>query len=88
MSPEYEVRLRKGAREGWHDICARDPHGATETLRFLRTTPERRVPGKVKKLRGKLQGLLQYDVNYSDRVQYWVDTENHIVWVEFAGSHP
>jgi hypothetical protein len=46
------------------------------------------VPGKVKKLKGKLKGLLQYDVNYSDRVWYWVDRENNVVWVEYAGPHP
>jgi mRNA-degrading endonuclease RelE of RelBE toxin-antitoxin system len=50
MSPEYEVRLRKKARKGWRDICRRDPQGAAEVLRFLQTTPERRIPGKVKKL--------------------------------------
>lgn len=87
MSPEYEVRLRKKARKGWQDICARDPQGAAETLRFLQTTPEQRIPGKVKKLKGKLKGLLQYDVNYSDRVQYWVDKRNKTVWVEYAGPH-
>jgi len=88
MSPEYEVRLRRKARKGWDDICARDPQGANETLQFLRATPERRVPGKVKKLRGKLEGLLQYDVNYSDRIRYWVDKESNTVWVEYAGHHP
>lgn len=84
MSHEYEVRLRKKARKGWDDICTRDPQGAAETLRFLRITPELRIPGKVK----KLKGLIQYDVNYSDRVRYWIDKENDIVWVEHAGSHP
>lgn len=88
MPPEYQVLLRKRARKGWAEVCARDPLGASEVLCFLQTTPERRVPGKVKKLRGKLQGLLQYDVNYSDRVRYWVDRENRIVWVEYAGPHP
>ena len=88
MSPEYEVRLRKKARKGWQAICTRDPRGAAEMLQFLQRTPERRIPGKTKKLRGKLKGLLQYDVNYSDRVQYWVDKENNIVWVEYAGAHP
>ena len=88
MSPEFEVQLRKKAGKGWDDILARDPKGAAETLQFLKTSPERRVPGKVKKLKGKLKGLLQYDVNHSDRIQYWVDKENKIVWVEYAGSHP
>ena len=62
--------------------------GAAETLHFLRNTPELRIPGKGKKLKGKLRGLLQYNVNYSDRVQYWVDKERGIVWVEYAGPHP
>jgi len=88
MPPEYEVRLRRSARKGWRDVCARDPRGAARTLQFLQTTPEQRVPGKVKKLKGKLKGLLQYEVNHSDRVRYWVDKENHVVWVEYAGSHP
>lgn len=88
MPPEYEVRLRKKVRKDWRDVCIRDPQGAAEALRFLRNTPEQRVPGKVKKLRSKLKGLLQYDVNYSDRIQYWVDKENNIVWVEWAGPHP
>jgi len=84
----YEVVLRRSAKKGWQDICTRDPNGAAETLHFLRNTPELRIPGKVKKLRGKLRGLLQYNVNYSDRVQYWVDKERGIVWVEYAGPHP
>lgn len=88
MPREYEVRLRKSAQKGWREICVRDPQGAVETLRFLQSTPEQRVPGKVKKLKGRLRGLLQYDVNYSDRVQYWVDKESGVVWVEYAGAHP
>ena len=88
MPPEYEVRLRKKTRKGWQGICARDHQGALEALRFFQTTPGRRVSGKVKKLKGKLKGLLQYDVNYRDRVQYWIDKENNIVWVEYAGPHP
>lgn len=88
MPTTYEIVLRRSAKKGWRDICARDPNAAAETLHFLQNTPEMRIPGKVKKLRGKLRGLLQYDVNYSDRVQYWVDRERGIVWVEYAGPHP
>ena len=88
MPTRYEVVLRHSAKKGWRDICALDPNGAAETLHFLQNTPEMRIPGKVKKLRGKLRGLLQYNVNYSDRVQYWVDKERGTVWVEYAGPHP
>jgi hypothetical protein len=63
MPPDYQVRLRIKCKKGWQDVCARDPQGAAAALEFLHTTPERRVPGKVKKLKGKLAGLLQYDVS-------------------------
>ena len=77
ISADYKAVFRRKTRKNWPDICARDPEGAAEALHFLRTMPEQRIPGKVKKLKGKLKGLLQYyDVNYRDRVQYWVDKEN------------
>jgi len=84
----YDVVLRHSARKGWQDICRRDPTGAGEAYQHLHTTPTLRVPGKVKKLRGKWVGLLQYRVNRSDRLQYWVDEEAKVVYVEYAGPHP
>ena len=87
MPPEYEIQLWKKTRKGWQNICARDPHGALEALRFPHTTSDRRVLGKVKKLKGKLMDLLKYDVNYRDRIQYWIDKESNVVWVEYAGPH-
>lgn len=88
MLSKYKVVRRKAAKKGWLDICVRDPKGAAEALQFLETTPELRMPGKVKKLKGKFKGLLQYDVNYKDRVQYWVNKSKGIVMVEYAGPHP
>ncbi|MBU0567828.1 hypothetical protein KJ693_05065 [bacterium] len=88
MPSKYKVVRRKAVKKGWLDICARDPKGAAEVLQFLETTPELRVPGKVKKLRGRLKGLLQYDVNYKDRVQYWVNKSEGKVMIEYAGPHP
>jgi len=88
MPDEYRIVIRRGTRKGWQAICERDPQGAAEVWQFLTAHPQQRVPGKVKKLRGKLAGLLQYDVNYRDRVQYWVDDETRTVHVEYAGPHP
>ncbi len=88
MANKFRVMLRKRAVKGWQDLTARNPQGVAEILRFLQTTPELRVPGKVKKLKGKLKGLLQYDVTFSDRIQYWVDKGQSVVWIEYAGSHP
>jgi hypothetical protein len=36
----------------------------------------------------KWAGLFQYRVNRSDRLQYWVDEDAEVVYVEYAGSHP
>ncbi len=89
MPAQYKVLLRnKTAQKGWQEICQRDAQGAAQAWQFLTATPETRLPGKVKRLKGKWAGLLQYDVNYSDRLQYWVDQETHTVWVEYAGPHP
>jgi len=84
----YEVVLRRSAKKGWQDICRRDPTGAADAYQHLRTTPALHAPGKVKKLRGKWAGLLQYRVNRSDRLQYWVDEDAGVVYVEYAGPHP
>lgn len=88
MQPEYEIVLRRSAKKGWKDICKRDPRGASEVYEHLRRAPTLRAPGKVKKLKGKWAGLLQYRVNQSDRVQYWVDEDAGVVYVEYAGPHP
>jgi len=73
---------------GWQDICRCDPTGTAEAYRYFRTTPTLRVPGKVKKLRGKWAGLLQHRVNRSGRLQYWVDEDAEVVYVEYAGPYP
>ena len=88
MPKVYKVVLRRVAQKGWQDIYRRDLEGATRAYQHLCTTPLLRVPGKVKKLRGKWAGLLQYRVNRSDRLQYWVDKDAGIVYVEYAGPHP
>ena len=88
MPEAYKVVLRRSAKKGWRDICHRDPTGPAEAYQYLCTTPTLRVPGKVKKLRGKWAGLLQYRVNRSDRLQYWIDKDAKVVYVEYAGPHP
>ena len=87
MPKTYEVVLRRSAKKGWQDICRRDPTGTAEAYQHLRP-PVSRVPGKVKKLRGRWAGLLQYRVNRSDHLQYWVDEEVEVVYVEYAGPYP
>ena len=57
---------------------------------FLEEAPEDRLRsgGKLKKLKGKVDGILQYDITDKARVRYWVDRVKRIVYVEYAGYHP
>lgn len=57
---------------------------------FLRESPLNRLKsgGRLKKLKGKQQGVLQYDVDDSHRVWYEVDNKDHIVEIKYIGSHP
>ena len=57
---------------------------------FLKQQPTNTLitNGKIKKLRGALKHLYQYDVSYRDRVRYSVDKEGRIVEVVFAKGHP
>lgn len=57
-------------------------------LQFLKESPEDRgkSQGKLKKLKGDLEGYLQYDVTDKYRCRYWVDGKD--VKVEYIGIHP
>lgn len=57
---------------------------------FLCEYPEDRIKaeGKLKKLKGKEEGKLQYDLPSSYRLIYTVDREAKRVKVEFIGYHP
>jgi mRNA-degrading endonuclease RelE of RelBE toxin-antitoxin system len=57
---------------------------------FLSEHPEDReaAAGRLKKLRGRQAGLLQYDLPAFYRLIYRVDRERQLVIVEYIGSHP
>ena len=56
--------------------------------KYLEESPQDRLRsyGKLKKLKGKLKGILQYDLTDRYRVHYQVDTIERIVCVEYIGQ--
>jgi hypothetical protein len=52
----------------------------------LASEPLARVPGKTKKLRGRLEGILQYDLPDGNRAHYYVDGAD--VFLIYVGRHP
>jgi mRNA-degrading endonuclease RelE of RelBE toxin-antitoxin system len=66
------------------------PDKMDEIRKFLEENPKDRskAPGKVKKLRGRLKRLLQYDITDSDRLWYEVDSNEKAVYIEYIGPHP
>jgi mRNA-degrading endonuclease RelE of RelBE toxin-antitoxin system len=62
-----------------------------ECKEFLKNNPEDRnqAVGKLKKLKGKYKGILQYDITKDDaRVWYLVDRKRNRVIIKYAGHHP
>jgi mRNA-degrading endonuclease RelE of RelBE toxin-antitoxin system len=54
----------------------------------LQIQPLVRIPGKTKQLKGRLAGILQYDLPGGYRLWYWVDQSTHIVYVDYIGPYP
>jgi hypothetical protein len=91
-APEpYVIKLRTGAvLKAWQILEVNLPEAVARCRAFLTNNPLDRLAsrGKIKKLKGELQGKLQYDVNDNFRVRYWVDRNTRTVYIEYAGPHP
>ncbi len=55
---------------------------------YLAQTPLKSIPGKTKRLRGRLANFIQYDISYKERLRYEVDREHMTVYVDYIGPHP
>jgi len=75
---------------GWRQLEKEYPEQMRELKEFLKKYPSniRVTSGKAKKLKGILKDYYQYDVTYSYRVRYQIDTKERIVLVAYAGQHP
>ncbi len=88
---KYQIKFKSTSVEKAWFLLERDiPEPMGKCLKFLEESPLDRLKsqGKLKKLKGKLQGLLQYDVTHSDRLRYKVDIKENIVFIEYIGQHP
>lgn len=86
----YKIEVRNCMLDHWNDLDGQYPEVMQEFKDFLKTHPTntRITNGKVKKLKGELKGIYQFDVNYIDRVRYIVDKRQFIVRVIYAKGHP
>jgi hypothetical protein len=87
----YRVALKNHTVEkNWSLFAGIIPDQMERCRKFLEETPESRLlsGGKLKKLRGKLSGILQYDLTDKARIHYRVNHKVHTVYVEYIGQHP
>jgi mRNA-degrading endonuclease RelE of RelBE toxin-antitoxin system len=54
----------------------------------LQVKPLARIPGETKQLKGRLAGILQYDLPGGYRLWYRMDQSTHTVYVDYIGPHP
>lgn len=86
----FEVRSSKSVAKDWREMEEKLPDAMRQCKKFLQESPLDRLVsgGKLKKLKGKLKGFLQYDIDNSHRVWYVVKNEEHVVEIKYIGPHP
>lgn len=86
----YTIRSSKSVARDWRALEDKLPGAMAQCKRFLQESPLDRLAsgGKLKKLKGKLKGVLQYDIDSSHRVWYVVQNEEHVVEIKYIGPHP
>lgn len=88
---KYQIKFKNSSAEGsWYSLVNHIPEPMQRCKQFLQENPEDRLEsgGKLKKLKGKLKGILQYDITHKTRIHYKVDPGEHIVYIEYVGYHP
>jgi len=88
---KYQIKLKNTALlDRWRSLEESIPSQMQRCKIFLEENHHNRLRsgGKLKKLKGRLQGILQYDLTDNHRVHYRVDTVAKIVYIEYIGAHP
>lgn len=93
MSPsneQYRIELNERLQEKWEVLEREVPAAIERCKNFLKESPANRLRsrGKLKKLKGRFKGILQYDITDEVRVWYRVDRKRRIVYIEYVGHHP
>lgn len=88
--PLYAIDVRNKMLSRWYALEEEYPEEMDYLKKFLKQHPTHTyvTNGLIKKLRGSLKHIYQFDVSYKDRVRYTVDRKNCIVRVVFAKGHP
>ena len=86
----YRLEIPKRYVKIWRAFEAQIPEPLERCRQFLINSPEDRLKssGKLKKLKGDLAGILQYDITDEARVWYAVDRKNQTVRIKYIGHHP
>lgn len=89
---KYDIVFQNGrVEQSWYVLAQEFPDRVEGCKNFLKNNPEDRnkAVGILKKLKGKYNGILQYDITKDDaRVWYRVNRKDKLVKVVYAGHHP
>ncbi len=92
MKSKYNVVFENSRIEqDWLALKNEYPDRVEDCVEFLINNPEDRMKtiGILKKLQGRLKGILQYDITKDDaRVWYCVNRKEKLVIIKYAGHHP
>ena len=87
--PAYQVILYRDAARALPTLPVHIRDAVRECVeQVLQSKPLERIPQKTKKLKGRLAGLIQYDLPSGYRLWYRVDQSTQMVYVEYIGPHP
>ena len=87
--PTYQVKLHRDAAKALLAPPVHIRNAARECIeQILPNSPLTRIPGKTKQLKGRLAGIMQYDLPSGYRLWYRVDQEAQTVYIIYIGQHP
>jgi len=86
----YDIKASRSVAKDWQKWEEALPDALKVCKLYLQKSPSDRLRsgGKLKKLKGKQQGILQYDLDDDHRVLYEVDKRNKVVTIKYIGPHP
>lgn len=88
-TPAYQVTLKKDAAKALDIIPQHIAEDARDFIvSHLQYHPTQYIVGKLKRLKGRLSGIWQYDLPSGYRLRYSVDEDAHKVQVIYLGPHP
>lgn len=89
-SGDFRISIKRKWLKKWRLFETELPEAMHRCRIFLEKNPEDRLKseGKLKKLKGDLKGILQYDITDEARVWYEVDRKQHLVRIKYCGHHP